>query len=484
MEENKNDTQNTAGDGFFDEAPPRNGQPGGEQNGDFAPQGGGENYGGFGHVPTPLQKNRRKKVTKIISSIAVALVVFFCGMVTTWFCLDEQIRTLIKVKSTIDREYYKDISDDEFYRVLFAAINEDLLDPYSEYMTADEFYAAEQSLAGARSGIGVAFTTQDESGNPQISVYRVVENSPAEAAGLQTDDKIVGFGKSETEITDSSNFDKGLKPFLESMATSEPFYLKVLRGGVESLLMVSKEFYVESYVSYRTNKTSFGFTGDKALTYTEKGKALACLADDTAYVKLTQFTGNAAAGFERVMSQFKTDGMKNLVLDLRGNGGGYLDYVQYIAKYFCKNATENRPSVTVADYGEKREIYRAAGNVYYDYFAEDSRIVVLADSGTASASECLIGCLVDYGAATYGDICLSERGGVAKTFGKGIMQTTFYLDPNKKDFLKLTTAELRWPVSGTSIHARGVLPEDGALTVAENYEGEQELENAIALLFS
>lgn len=480
MDENKKNDMDT-GDGFFDDIPQEN-------QATLSGGGTGENSGGYygNYVPAPMKprKSTGKRVGKILGIIALSLAVFFSGMLTTWLCLDDGIRTLIKIKRTIDKEYYQDVSDDEFYRVLFSAINDDLLDPYSEYMTYEQFHAAEQSLAGRRSGIGVSFITKDENQEDQMMVYSVSENSPAEAAGLQSGDKIIGFGKTADTIKASVDYEKGLKPFLNSVADGEPFYLKIQRGGQDLLIQLSREEYVESYVSYRTNKTSYGFIGENALTYVEKGKALSCLPEGTAYIKLSQFTGNAAAGFQRIMQQFKTDNMKNLVLDLRGNGGGYLDYAQYIAQYFCKNATGSRPLLTVADYGEKQERYYASGNVYRDYFAEDSRIVVLADIGTASASECLIGCMVDYGAIGYEDICLSTRGGVAKTFGKGIMQTTFYLDASKKDFLKLTTAELRWPVSGKSIHARGILPEDGALTVAENYEGETELINAVTLLFS
>lgn len=493
MDENKNKDLDT-GDGFFDDIPTNAEGAGDMGDGFFDDIPNGQAQNSYNqerkecsqYVPTQTRsrKSKGKLIGKIIGTVALAAFVFFSGMLTTWLCLDDGIRTLIKIKRTIDKEYYQDVSDDEFYRVLFSAINDDLLDPYSEYMTGEEYRALEQSLAGRHSGIGVVFSVAGEDAETQIKVHRVVENSPAEQAGLQIGDRIIGFGKSKTELTYSVDFDRGFKPFLETLAESEPFYLAVQRGDSQKLVEISKEFYVESYVSYRTNKTSYHFTGANALTYTEKGQALTCLSDDTAYIKLSQFTGNAVAGFDRVMAQFKEDGMKNLVLDLRENGGGYLDYVQYISKYFCKNATAKAPLMTVADYGEKKEYYSAAGNVYNEYFAEDSRIVVLADSGTASASECLIGCMIDYGTIGYTDICLSTRNGEAKTYGKGIMQTTFYLDASKKDFLKLTTAELKWPVSGKSIHGRGVLPEDGALTVAENHEKDVELNNALALLFS
>ena len=74
-----------------------------------------------------------------------------------------------------------------------------------------------------------------------------------------------------------------------------------------------------------------------------------------------------------------------------------------------------------------------------------------------------------------------ERGGVASTYGKGIMQTTYYLSA-RKDAIKLTTAEIRWPISGRSIHGRGVLPEDGTKTAKENIYGDVEIADAWTVL--
>ena len=146
--------------------------------------------------------------------------------------------------------------------------------------------------------------------------------------------------------------------------------------------------------------------------------------------------------------------------------------------YFCKTSTDKNPAVAVADYTKKgkKEVFEASGNYYYDYFSDESCIYVLADSGTASASECLIGCMVDYGAVSYSDIFLSERNGIAKTYGKGIMQTTVPSSIfGRPDAIKLTTARILWPLSGNCIHDRGVLPEDGAHVVSENYSEDAEI---------
>lgn len=428
-------------------------------------------------------KKKHGKVKFAVLSILLAVVMFLAGGVTFWFVLDPGMRSLIKLKFMIDREYYEDVSDEDFYRVIFNAVNEETLDAYSSYMTADEYTAANGELAGSRSGVGIVFRVQDEAGEPQMLVVRVCGNSPAEEAGLKEGDFVIGFGKTQTEIRDSRSFDDFVK-FLAERADNETFYLRVEKEGEETILPLYKSAYTESSVFYRTNTTAYGFSGKHAETLTEKGEPLPALGEDTAYIRLTQFGNRAVKEFDKVMALFQEQGKKHLVLDLRGNGGGYMDVMQEIAKYFCKTSTSKEPIAAIADYGKKREKFKATGNLYYEYFSADSRICVLADSATASASEALIGCMVDYGATGYRDICLSERNGVAKTYGKGIMQTTYRVSLFKKDAVKLTTARVRWPISDICIHDRGVLPEDGALTVAESYARDNEISSAIEKLFS
>ena len=159
-----------------------------------------------------------------------------------------------------------------------------------------------------------------------------------------------------------------------------------------------------------------------------------------------------------------------------------MEIVREIAGYFCKNTRESKPVVAVADYGESKEYFRSA-NRYFEYFQEDSRIMAIADGYSASATEVLLGCMIDYGCLKYEDICLSDRMGSAKTYGKGIMQTTFPLF-GKSGAIKLTTAHLKWPVSGNCIHGRGILPEDGTKTISGNYAFDAEIQEAIAKFFN
>jgi len=443
-------------------------------------------------MPPSDEKKTRKKLGKkatVFAVIAMAVICFLSGCFTVWFAfgggvkIDDELRTLMKIKEMIQEHYYQDVTDENFYDTLFNAVNRDLLDAYSQYMTADQYVTAYEDLEGKRIGIGAVFSTSDADGNPHMRVARVCGNSPAEEAGLTAGSFVVGFGKTETEIKESVVFDE-FSAFLNTCEEGAPFYVRVREGTEIKTLTMSREEYVESYVFYRTNQKAYTFTGKKANELTEKGKPLTCLADDTAYIRLVQFGGSAEDTFAQAMKLFKDEGKKNLVLDLRDNSGGYLETMQGISSYFCKSATENKPLAAVAHYGNgEKEYFKADKNVYNQYFSADSRICVLADNGSASASECLLGCMLDYGAIAYGDICLSERNGVAKTYGKGIMQATYFINM-KFDALKLTTAEIRWPLSENSIHGRGILPEDGTKVVAESHDDDAEIAAAIAKLFT
>ena len=91
--------------------------------------------------------------------------------------------------------------------------------------------------------------------------------------------------------------------------------------------------------------------------------------------------------------------------------------------------------------------------------------------------------MLDYGATSPKNVYLCTREGVTKTYGKGIMQTTYPFGIGSgQDAIKLTTAKLFWPLSGKCIHARGYLPEDGAKTVAEGVTEEEELVNIVSQL--
>ena len=145
-----------------------------------------------------------------------------------------------------------------------------------------------------------------------------------------------------------------------------------------------------------------------------------------------------------------------------------------------------------------RENYAIGSTAAADIVDADTEVYVLANSDTASASEALIGCLVSYGVLDYEDIYISEysesyldaMGYTAeqlksgKTYGKGIMQSTFY-NRQTGEALKLTTAQIYWP-DGTTIHDRGLSAADGCKTVEAplpiSGDG-QELRSAVQMIY-
>ncbi len=428
----------------------------------------------------PQKKGGSIRWWHILTAICIALFFSFGGYVLCYTSFDMEMHTLRSLKKQIQQGYYEEITDEQFYDALFSAINEDLLDEYSGYMTSAEYLETLRDGQGSRQGVGLVFEGGKED---ELRIFRVSSNSPAEAAGIKAGEKILSCGATEDTLTDCTTFEQ-FSAILNDFDEGETLVLRLQSGETTRNVVVSRQSYVENYVFYRTRDKSYGFTGEKAATMTEQGEPLAYLDADTAYIQLLQFSGNAEEGFKQAMTKFKEEGKKHLVLDLRGNPGGYLDVMQSIASYFCKTATEEKPIVAIADYGEYKVNFRATGNVYDEYFAEDSRIQVLADNHTASAAECLLGVMVDYDAIDYEDICLVARdGGTAKTFGKGIMQETRLVSLLQMDALKLTTATIYWP-NGRSIHKKGVLPADGARQMEENADFALETQAAIAALNS
>lgn len=448
----------------------------------------------------PRQK-KKKKVLHVLLAVAIAVSCFFAGFFTYSLCLDKEIRTLIRVKNKIQKEYYQEVSDEafydavfasinkaqeegkctteeEFYQAVYAGINNDVLDEYSQYMTEEQFETMRVQATGRQVGIGIYFlsTTND------LKVYRVAGNSPAEDAGIQKDDVITAVGKNAESLTPCDDR-KTLNGYLATLDAESGFYLQwrtvdnVVRGA-----QIQQKNYVENYVFYKTNEKSYGFESGGTHKIKMVGEPLPYLDDDTAYIKLVQFNGNADSVFDKAMAVFTLQEKKNLILDLRGNGGGYMNIMQSIASYFCKNSKEACPIAAIADYGEKKQAFASEGNKYWAYFSSDSHITVLADNLTASASECLIGCMYAYGVVDYEDICLVEEAdGVAKTYGKGIMQTTYSILGGGG--LRLTTAKIFWPTeTPISIHGVGVTKENGTKTVAASLAYNVQTQTAIKTL--
>lgn len=367
-----------------------------------------------------------------------------------------------------------------------------LLDDYSAYYTAEEYAALIRENSGERSGIGVSYSFV---GGRGVLIVQVIGNSPAFAAGIRKGDLFTG-GRTENGenvvFTDSASFSS----FIEARATGERFAL--LRAEGEEVLL-AKAVYQSAYTSMATNDSSWAFcsSGDgSGLSLIENNDdKLTFLPEHAAYVSLSQFYGTATQEFGALMGKFIEEGCTSLILDLRNNGGGYVSVMQGIAGFFTSGRVDSAVAMTAQPKAGEKEVYYCETQDE-NRVPEGTEVYVLANAGTASASEALIGVLVSYDMLKYENIFLSDysqeyldwAGEGAKTgrsYGKGIMQSTF-LNSFTGEALKLTTAEIFWP-NGKSIHGVGLTEKDKCTLVAADWvvtPGDEELQRVVETIRS
>lgn len=439
---------------------------------------------------------KRKKIFLAVAAVLAAVALFFAGYFVYYLTLPAGVRSLMWVKDKIDSEYYENIDEDEFWdAVLDGAMS--ALDIYSAYYSADEYDVVVDSSRGIAEGLGLSFF----SGTNMIA--EAAYNSPAfyaqpmgeDAAwktGLETGMFVTGAGDSPDSVQDTFTLVgssggnavysySALSELIGDYKEGDTVYLRVSAESghdTENCEIVPVVFarYTRSYVLYAADGDKDGTAQAYIYAYDENGRAEwkdvseyvsadEKVSGDTAYIRLASFYGNAAEEFGRAAQAYKEDGMRTLLFDLRNNGGGSVNVMQGIAAYLMKDAKSDAEPVMIAEYGNGREeVYLAGGNDYGDYF-EGSKIYVAGNRNTASASEALIGVMISYGTIGYGDIFVTELPGAtqpARTYGKGIMQTTFQ-NPFTGEAVKLTTATIHWPDENrTCIHGKGISVSDGA----------------------
>lgn len=359
-----------------------------------------------------------------------------------------------------------------------------LLDRYSAYYTKEEYEEIVKSNAGEFYGIGVTLAQVQGAG---AMVVTVSGNSPALAAGLEPGDIITG-GEVQGESVIFENYTQ-FTEFIDARGKSEQFTLKT----AERDYTLSKESFTQSYVSMSTKSTGWEFrssVGDSLAMFENIERSMDFLPEGAAYVRLSQFYGDAASEFGKVVEKFNASSMDTLILDLRNNGGGYVSVMQNIGGYFVKSASKVAMSAVYKN-GSKTN-FKCAN--YAQKIGEDVQVYILANSGTASASEALAGVLIDYGISSFENVFLSDYseeylstlGEGAKTgrsYGKGIMQS-IYTNALTKEVLKLTNAKIYWP-NGKCIHDVGLTEEDGCTLVKTDNivtKGDKELQEVVKII--
>lgn len=400
-----------------------------------------------------MQKNKTnsvKKICYVILAILIAAIVFFAGFFTNYFTMNAKHRQISWLIDMIDSRYcYYDEQTGEVKKFTVndyaKAITNGLLDVYSTYYTPNEYSDLISSSKGKAYGVGLSFFTDGS-----LEIVNVSYNSPAEKAGI----KAGGMLKAITYLGERVNFNtfSDFTNLLETIPTSTQFEIHI-DYEFEQTFTVTKESFVTAYCRYSDSQTGLIFSSDygkepeKKQQDDEKNTSLPSFV---AYIKYTSFMLPSTSQLEQSLDFAKSRNRNTVILDLRGNGGGYLSVLSDICEFFINSGKSSSVIAVAVDKNGKKSFYKTSNNKY-----KDIELIVLADSGSASASECFIGAMLYHGSLTYDKLVITEKKGKATTYGKGIMQTTY---PNYVygDAVKLTTARLYWPDETTCIHGKGI----------------------------
>jgi carboxyl-terminal processing protease len=325
----------------------------------------------------------------------------------------------------ITSEYVGDYDQHKLVEGAIGGLFQALGDPYSAYMTSEEFKASLSGISGQFEGIGAEMASRDAAGTAgcqplsdtcRLTVTGLVAKAPAETAGLLVGDVVLAVdgtsvnGSKFEDIIAKVRGPKGttVKLTLQRAGSADPIELPITRDVIQ-----------------REDVTS---------------KVLA--GGTVGYLKIDGFSSSAAGDFkDQLKTLVETDKVKRLILDLRKDPGGFVDAARTIASQFVDSGPIYWEQFAS---GEKRATNAEAGGIAVD---RSIQLVVLVDGGSASASEIVAGALQDTGRAKL----IGE-----KTFGKGTIQQWQEL-PDYGGF-RLSTAKWLTP-DQTWIHGKGIEPD-------------------------
>ena len=345
---------------------------------------------------------RKPKYVAIL--ICVAAFSFVLGSTTTrsTYAADNlftNIRLLSGVLSLVNDNYVEKVDPS---KLIYSAIDGMLqsLDPHSNFLSKESFADMGEQFSGKFYGIGIEFDVLDGF----LYVISVIDESPSEAVGLQSGDRLIkingesALGIKHDEVREKLRGEKGstVDVAVERVGVNEPFDVTITRDRIP----------------IRSVRSSF------------------MLDDQTGYIQMIRFAKTTSDELESALKKLEKIGMERLILDLRGNTGGYLDQAVEVSSKFIEEG-----KMIVETRGRTRssnQPFRSLGSDHGEF-----PLLVLLDHRSASASEIVAGAVQDW-----------DRGVIAgsRSFGKGLVQTLF-AEPHLRDgsALKLTTAKYYTP---------------------------------------
>src|SRR4030043_451586 len=335
----------------------------------------------------------RKKLTCIL----VGLILIFNGSIKAQVLSDESLK-FSQVLNWIDKYYVDSVNKSELVENDIIEMLQSL-DPHSTYMNKEEVRQMNEPLQGNFEGIGVSFNILDDT----IFVVNTIPGGPSEQVGIMSGDRIILIEGEKVAGTGIKNADvfKRLRGKKGTQVT-----VSILRRSVKDLIV-------------------FTITRDKIPIYSLDASYM--IDNRIGYIKLNRFSFTTMDEFESALLELKMSGTEDLILDLGGDGGGYLEVAVKLADQFL---SEGRLTVDTegVKYPRRNYVSSSRGNF------EEGRVVIIIDEGSASASEIVAGAIQEW-----------DRGIIVgrRSFGKGLVQSPLKLIDSS--MVRLTIARYYTP---------------------------------------
>ncbi len=355
----------------------------------------------------PISRNRWRAVALVLCFSLLTII----GIADKNSAQDnpyEKLKIFTDILKIVENNYVEEVDQEELYNGAIWGMLRNL-DSHSSYMIPDAYKEMQVETKGSFGGLGIEITIK----NNRLTVVSPIEGTPAYQAGIKSGDWIVkvdGDSTKDMSLMDAVKKIRGPK--------GAEIIISVMRKGFNR----PKDFKIIREVIQIKNITSEMF---------ENG---------IGYIKIRQFQERSAEELDEALSKLQEDNMQALILDLRNNPGGLLDMAISVADRFLE-----KDKLIVSTKGRslnQNKEYKAQLDLDETY-----PMVVMVNSGSASAAEIVAGAIKDHGRG----VILGTR-----SFGKGSVQTVIQLSDGSG--LRLTTAYYYTP-NGTNIHAKGIEPD-------------------------
>lgn len=314
---------------------------------------------------------------------SIALALFLLGLLSftnnasAQFSMSDGARKVAAVMTIIEKMYVDDIDDNKLSDDAITSLLEKL-DPHSSYIKADELREMNEPLEGNFDGIGVSFNMVTDT----LYIIETIAGGPSEKLGILPGDRII-----QVEDTTIAGVKMSTKDIMKRLRGPKgtTVKVKILRRGVKDLI-------------------DFKIIRDKIPIYSVDASYM--IDKETGYIKISRFGATTHKEFMETFKKLKEEGLKNLIVDLQSNGGGYLSTAVDISNEFL-----GKDKLIVYTEGRHQPRYSEISKSKGNY--ESGKLVILVNEGSASASEIVSGAVQDW-----------DRGVIVgrRTFGKGLVQ--------------------------------------------------------------